>query len=288
MSNQSDSCQILQIDSSGTVLNDSLILNRKILDFRIWKDQIIMVVFDTSLQIIYHDLSFQEINRYSFSNEFPITYNQLLFKDSLVTAVVYNNVNGVTYGTRNITEIRVLDMKGNYLRRCYLRYNGGYMGIIPKNAIGIAILGIDYTSDNGYYMTLNMDAGTLDSRYGILKTDSNVMANDTIFVPAVRLYLNQWDTILTPMPADTTGVTQIIHSLNNITIYPNPASNQIFISGLESTNTNFKLYNLEGKLVLTGTLGIENNINVSNLIAGTYILNLETAKGMVRKKILVE
>jgi len=67
-----------------------------------------------------------------------------------------------------------------------------------------------------------------------------------------------------------------------IKFYPNPAKNKITISG--SSVTKAMVYDVSGKKI---NLNINNNeINVSELILGTYILILETDKGIFKEKLI--
>ena len=287
ISNKNDSCQLIKIDSNGQKSSDSLIIGLNILDFKISNNSLITVESDTSIQVVFRDLDFNELYRYSFTNQYPLTYGQIILKDSLVTLVVYNNVDGIKYGTRNIPEIRVINLKGKYLRRRYLRYNGGYMGIIPWNAIGILVNGIDYTSDNGYFMTLGMEAGTLDRQFGILKSDSNIMANDTIQVPAIRLYLNIWDTVLTTMPMDTLSFKEFSNK-NSVIVFPNPSNDWIQIQPDLPIKSSYQIFDLSGLLVQKSQLNETQRIDISNLSTGGYLLQIHASEGVLRKKLIKE
>lgn len=287
LSNQKDSFQLIAFDKSGLLLLDTVLLNINLKDFVLRNNSIITIEKDSMLHVVFRNKEFNEVNRYSFSNEFPIRYDRLIFKDSLITLVVYNDVDGEVYGTKNIPEIRVIDWNGNYLRRRYLRYNGGYMNITPKNAIGIVIQGIDYTENNGYYMTIFLEGGTLDRQYGLLKTDSNIMANDSIVVPAIRLYLNKWDTLLAPITPDTSTLVSnsLMHS--KFTIYPNPTQSSFTILATESSPFSYSLFNAKGQKLISGQGRLNEQIDVSQLLNGLYFLQI-TIDGIIKNhKILV-
>jgi len=75
--------------------------------------------------------------------------------------------------------------------------------------------------------------------------------------------------------------------LNNISIFPNPATNQLNIQS-EKKIEQVTLINHLGQTVLT----VESNekqliINTSGLIAGVYIVRLKTAKNLVNKRIVI-
>ena len=67
----------------------------------------------------------------------------------------------------------------------------------------------------------------------------------------------------------------------DISIYPNPVIDKLFIQGL-SNPTKISVYNILGKLVLSKTTSSE--INVDNLQSGIYILKIvDNQKEIVRR-----
>jgi len=60
-----------------------------------------------------------------------------------------------------------------------------------------------------------------------------------------------------------------------ISIYPNPTADILNIKGVKE-NASFKIYNLAGSLVISGSTSSNQNIDVSKLSAGVYILELLT------------
>jgi hypothetical protein len=71
---------------------------------------------------------------------------------------------------------------------------------------------------------------------------------------------------------------------NTISIYPNPASNQINVTISDLIeNENIKIFNQLGQLVLEQKASKENTINVATLASGTYILSYN----QISKKIIL-
>lgn len=68
---------------------------------------------------------------------------------------------------------------------------------------------------------------------------------------------------------------------NAFTLYPNPAGNNIFIRSKKygGENFSFKIIDLSGKTVQTGSSKFNERINIQNLIKGNYIIQVETQKG---------
>ena len=65
-------------------------------------------------------------------------------------------------------------------------------------------------------------------------------------------------------------------------VYPNPATNEMFISSTNEVKVN--ILDLNGSIVhATTVFGIQ-SINIENLQNGTYILQLSDAKGNVQTR----
>jgi hypothetical protein len=70
-----------------------------------------------------------------------------------------------------------------------------------------------------------------------------------------------------------------LESLSNeleISLYPNPTSNNITIQGKEGMNQNFKIFDQMGREVISGKLnGMSTEVNLSTLSKGMYTLKIE-------------
>ena len=64
------------------------------------------------------------------------------------------------------------------------------------------------------------------------------------------------------------------NSMETISLYPNPASDIIHIEGLEGEHE-IKIYNAFGILVMTTTLQVNSEINISDLPAGYYLIRID-------------
>ncbi len=76
------------------------------------------------------------------------------------------------------------------------------------------------------------------------------------------------------------------YSLSTLQIYPNPASNTIYIKGI-STTGKAEIFNISGKLLLSKQL-TTNQIDISPLAKGLYFIKLSTADGSVVRKFVKE
>ena len=73
---------------------------------------------------------------------------------------------------------------------------------------------------------------------------------------------------------------------SNLKVYPNPASNILNIEGGDLIRAT--LFNLEGRVVLSAPLLNAKTIDVQDVESGMYLLELEGAKGIQTKKIIIE
>ena len=75
---------------------------------------------------------------------------------------------------------------------------------------------------------------------------------------------------------------------NNISIYPNPVDNTLFINGIENINE-ISIYNVLGVKVYDAQLTINNEqltVDVSDLNSGIYFMNASTGNGNIIKKFI--
>ena len=112
-------------------------------------------------------------------------------------------------------------------------------------------------------------------------------------VPAENGDEQVWTVTITEKP---NGVTDL--SVINIEIYPNPATNFVTIEA-DSKIKNIYIYNTVGQIVsvsklhnlsrLNGNFNTSKvEIDVSNMQAGFYILNIKTKNGISVKKLIVQ
>lgn len=85
------------------------------------------------------------------------------------------------------------------------------------------------------------------------------------------------------------GVNNPSAILNAINIYPNPANEQIIVNTPTNINLlDYRLSNAIGQSVMINKFLNENKIDVSELQTGIYFLSINTNKGKITKKIVIE
>jgi hypothetical protein len=128
--------------------------------------------------------------------------------------------------------------------------------------------GTIYSKDDGKTWYKNLDENLVysldfyDAETGIVTIGKDIDNNTNIFY--------------------FTGLSTSFNELkltDKISIYPNPAINNLNIEGING-NFNYKIINLLGQVELNGSIkNIDNTIDISTLKPSTYLINLETESG---------
>jgi len=87
------------------------------------------------------------------------------------------------------------------------------------------------------------------------------------------------------------GVTSTAIELNGpnrINIYPNPASDKIYISNLKEDNISVKVYDIKGRLVLENKVSNKKYLNISKLSKGVYQIKFEGKDWNETRKLIKE
>ena len=72
----------------------------------------------------------------------------------------------------------------------------------------------------------------------------------------------------------------------DIILYPNPASAEVFISNIP-VDAVLSAFTIDGKLILQSKV-LENRINVSNWNRGIYLIQIKTGNGTKSTKLLIQ
>lgn len=70
------------------------------------------------------------------------------------------------------------------------------------------------------------------------------------------------------------------------TVFPNPTTDRLFVSGFNAVGKKARIYSSDGKLILSSTL--INGIDVSSLPSGSYVAQIEFPSGRMESKLFVK
>lgn len=73
----------------------------------------------------------------------------------------------------------------------------------------------------------------------------------------------------------------------SVSVFPNPAANQITVLCSDNTERNFILVNTLGENILSGNINSKANINVSAISQGIYTLKIGSPSGYSSHKVIV-
>jgi len=91
---------------------------------------------------------------------------------------------------------------------------------------------------------------------------------------------------LIALHSETNLATENFTNANGVSLYPNPVKDILNIDLLDNTSiSSVKIYDLQGKLLLEKA---SNDIDVSSLSAGLYLIKIATEKGEFTKKFIKE
>lgn len=77
------------------------------------------------------------------------------------------------------------------------------------------------------------------------------------------------------------------NTVRNITIYPNPAKNEVNVKLNKAENADYRIHDLSGRLIKKGNLAADGKINVEKLSSGNYVLTVEMKNGEKRTEKLI-
>ncbi|MEZ4908706.1 MAG: T9SS type A sorting domain-containing protein [Saprospiraceae bacterium] len=81
--------------------------------------------------------------------------------------------------------------------------------------------------------------------------------------------------------SDIDKITKVNNIDNKVNIYPNPASKNLFIEGINNENCTIEVLTVTGKSMIKVTNNTD--IDVSNIPCGSYILKVKTDSGVANK-----
>lgn len=120
-----------------------------------------------------------------------------------------------------------------------------------------------------------------------IPNEKDISNYDTVFFYCLQ-FTAFWDVgSFTPFSSNNCSILDATaFSLNDVSIYPNPASNKIHFSNVDAVSTEVRIFNLLGKQVFHQPQLTENSIDVSQFNKGIYLFKL-TVDGKSRTQKLI-
>ena len=187
--------------------------------------------------------------------------NVLQLAGNQLTSLDVSNNTSLEQLIFNQNQLTSIDLSNN----TYLNYLWGYDNLLTsldiRNGNNVNIWGFDVTNNPDLTCIYVDDASYMQETWSNFIDTTSTFANNETECSGLSLLDNQ--------------------SQLDISIYPNPVIDKLFIQGL-SNPTKISVYNILGKLVLSKTTSSE--INVDNLQSGIYIIKiLDEQKEIIRK-----
>ena len=130
--------------------------------------------------------------------------------------------------------------------------------------------------------TLPIDLSTSDSVfYKVNKTTC------TLYVPfgskSAYQVADQWKDFVHIVEMATTAIPTITNS--TISLYPNPTTDYFQVNGIDA-NTLITIKDLNGKTLIIKQINFSDKININSFSKGIYMIEVNTNKGLIIKKII--
>ena len=90
------------------------------------------------------------------------------------------------------------------------------------------------------------------------------------------------------IPCATTSIGLELNGPDRVNIYPNPATDKIYISNLTEDNTLIKIYDINGRLVLENNLSNKEYLDISKISKGIYQIKFEGSDWNEMRKLIKE
>ena len=90
------------------------------------------------------------------------------------------------------------------------------------------------------------------------------------------------------VPCATTSIGLELNGPNRVNIYPNPATDKIYISNLTEDNALIKIYDINGRLVLENNVSNKEYLDISKISKGIYQIKFEGSDWSEMRKLIKE
>lgn len=198
------------------------------------------------------------------------------------------------------SQIEVLESEKDQLQDDFLLLNE----TITTLQTQVEILGSDYTivgdltindnSTEAYAYTLANDDNQVTEQLNWILTDvNNTIINNTVanefYITASQLSNGDYwlicryeNMVVSMQKLSVLNVTSVVKKNNkSISIYPNPGTDYVVIEGM-ALNSNVAIYSINGDFIKK-VEGTDNQINISDLANGSYLIRIEGEQSQITK-----
>ncbi len=151
----------------------------------------------------------------------------------------------------------------------------------------------NYPSDQKMYGAsgpVNFNAGEIKHYDFAFITSYDITSNHLAIVDTLKLAADYIRSFYSNclLPGQALGIFKLNDDYFAISIYPNPANNQVTITSVENIKS-LELMDIQGRILLTQTVGAKmSRLPVSNLARGVYLVNIQCDGGTAVRRIVVE
>lgn len=145
-----------------------------------------------------------------------------------------------------------------------------------------------FTDIEGDAVTLPAVGESISFTYSVNKEEEWDMSQ--MFVYAI-LNDSETNTVVqsdAASPSENTVSNKDFQTLRNVTVYPNPAQNILNVKLEEGIEASLSLTDLAGRIQFRSEFQTKTTVDVSNLPSGVYLLKIESKRGSLSQKIVVE
>lgn len=151
--------------------------------------------------------------------------------------------------------------------------------------INTAQVQIFLSKDNGATFTTSLGTFPNNGSASVTLPNENI-ASARLMVKAVN---NIYFALNSSFFSVIKNLATVDTTIKNISIYPNPARNEVNVKIKNSESAQYSIYETSGRLLKSGTVSADGKINVEKLMNGNYILTVELRNGeKVSEKLVIK
>ena len=206
------------------------------------------------------------------------------------------NISDVTVSDNDPDRLWVTMSEYNASNKVFESDNGGatWTNITGTNLPNLPVNCIVYQANANEDLYIGTDIGVYHkdntmSDWAPYKNGlPNVVVNELeIHYPTNRIRAATFGRGVWDSPLNSSSTYTNSEIVNNLNIYPNPASNQLYVKLKSSDLVHFEIRSISGKIIKEGTLASTNYIDISRINSGTYIIKIRVGNSSYRQKISI-